>query len=89
MLCAFIANLFNHDMNSCPYCDVFNESYARLNALIERINEQHKHFVNEAREFGLLYETNPNLPSSRLEASLYDDHEPFLLLESNFADDAP
>ena len=39
-------------------------------------------------EFGLLHETDPSLPFSRLEASLYDDCESSLPLESNVVDDA-
>ena len=75
---------FDHDVNSCPYYDVFDESYARLNAMIKTINEQHEHFVSEVREFGLLCETEPSLAFLRFEASLYDDCEYFLLLKSNF-----
>ena len=56
---------------------------------METTNEQHKHFVSEMREFGLLSETDLSLPSSRLEASLYNACELFLLLESNIIDDAP
>jgi len=41
------------------------------------------------REFGLLSETDPSLPSIRLEVSLYDDYEFFLPLESDFLGDAP
>ena len=76
-------------MNSCLYYDVFDESYARLNAIIETMNDQHRGFVIEMMEFSLLHETDPNLPSSRLEANLYDNCESFLLLESNLVDDAP
>ena len=43
---------YDHDVNSCPYYDISNESYARLNAIIETMNEQHEHFVSETREFG-------------------------------------
>ena len=80
---------FDHDVNSCPYHDIFNEAYARLNAMIETMNEQHENFVNEMREFGLLHETDPSLPIPRPESSLYDDYESFLPLESNIIDDAP
>ena len=47
---------FNHDMISCPYYDISDESYGRLNAMIETINYQHTHFVSEMRECGLLHE---------------------------------
>ena len=49
---------FDRNMNSCPYYDVFNEAYARLNAMIETMNEQHEHCVSEMREFGLLDKTD-------------------------------
>ena len=29
---------FDHDVNSCPYYDISNESYAQLNAMIETMN---------------------------------------------------
>jgi len=76
-------------VNSCPYYDIFNEAYARLNAMIETINERHKHFVNEMREFRLLHEIDIGLPIPRLEFSLYDDYESSLPPESNVVDDAP
>jgi len=52
----------NHDVNSCPYYDVSDELYARLNAMIETINERYEHFVSEMSECGLLHETDPSLP---------------------------
>jgi len=30
---------FDHDVNDCPYCDISNESYTKLNAMIETMNE--------------------------------------------------
>ena len=69
-------------MNSYPYYDISNESYARLNAMIETMNERHEHFVSEMREFCSLHETDP-----RLESSLYDDYESSLPLDSNVVDD--
>jgi len=80
---------FDHDVNSCLSYDVFNDSCARLNVLMETMKEQQDHFVSEMREFGLLYETDPCLPIPRLESSLYDDYESSLPLESNIVDDAP
>ena len=41
------------------------------------------------REFGLLHETNPNLPIPRLESSLHNDYESSLFLEFNVVDDEP
>jgi len=38
---------FNHDGNSCLYYDASDESYARLNAIIETMNERHEHFVSD------------------------------------------
>jgi len=52
---------FDHDMHSCPYYNVFDEFYVRLNAMAETMNEQHKHFVSEISECGLLQETGPAL----------------------------
>ena len=72
-----------------PIYDISDELYARLNAMIETMNERHEHFVGEMREFGLLHESNPSLPIPRLESSLYDDYEPSFPLESNVLDDAP
>jgi len=79
---------FNHDVNSCPSYDVFNESCARLNALIETTKERREHFISEMREFGLLHETDLSLPIPRLESSPYDDYEASLSIESNVVDDA-
>ena len=80
---------FDHDVNSCLYYNISNESYAKLNAMIETMNEQHEHFVGKMKEFGLLHKTDPSLPIPRLESSLYDHYESSLFLESNIVDDAP
>jgi len=53
------------------------------------MNERHKHFVCEMKEFGLLNYIDPSLPFLRLEASLYDDCESSLPIESTVVDDAP
>ena len=58
-------------MNSCPYYDISNESYTKLDAMIEIMNERHEHFVSKMREFGLLHETDPSLVIPLLESSLY------------------
>jgi len=87
-VCSF-CDSFDHDVNSCPYYDVFDEAYARFNVVIEIMKEQHTHFVSEMRECGLLHEIDPSLPLPRLESSLYDDCKSSLSLESNVADDAP
>ena len=84
-----IVNVFGHDVNSDPYYDVSNESYARLNAMIEIMNERHEHLVSDMREFGLLHKTDTSLHIPRLKFNLYDDHESLLPLESNVVDDAP
>ena len=34
MFCAFIANFFDHDVNSCLYYDIFDECYDTLNGMI-------------------------------------------------------
>ena len=84
----FHCQSFDHEVNSCPYHDVTNEAYARLNAVIETMNEQLEYFVSEMREFDLVSETD-SLPFHRLTASLYDDCESFLPLKSNVLDDSP
>jgi len=40
---------FEHEVNSCLYYDISNESYPRLNAMKETMNERHMHFVSEMR----------------------------------------
>jgi len=40
-------------VNSCPYYDVFDEAYARLNTMIETMNKRHTHFVSEMSDCGL------------------------------------
>jgi len=47
----------------------------RLSAMIETMNEKHRRFVSEIREFGLLHEIDPSLCVKRLECRLYDDCE--------------
>ena len=86
-MCSYCQS-FDHCENSCLYYDVFNELYARLNAIIKTMNEQYKHFVSEMRKFDPLYLIDPSIFFSRFEASLYNDYEFFLFLESNFVDDA-
>ena len=44
-------------MNSCPYYDVSDECYARLDAMIGTMNKQHEHFVSWMTECSLLHET--------------------------------
>ena len=36
---------FDYDGNLCPYYDIFDEFYARLDVMIEIMNEQYKHFL--------------------------------------------
>ena len=86
MLCS-LCQFFDHDVNSCPYHDVSNECYARLDAMIGAMNEQHERFASTMRECDLLHETDPSLPCPRLETRLYDDCA--LPLVSNVVDDAP
>jgi len=74
-------------VNFYSFDDVSGESYARLNAMIETMNEQHEHVISEMMAFGLLNETDPSIPSPRFDASLYNDCESFLPLESNIIDD--
>jgi len=56
--------------------------------MMKTMNERHEHFVSEMTEFNLLHETDPSLTFRGLEASLYNDYESSLPLESNFVDDA-
>ena len=65
---------FDYDVNSCPCYDIFNESYARVNVVLETMNVQHNNFISE---------TYPSLPFPTLEASLHDDCESSLPLKSN------
>ena len=88
MLCSFCQS-FDHNVNSCPYYNVSNECYARLDAMIGIMNEQHERFISRMRECSLLHETNPSLPYPRLGACLYDDCESSFPLGSNVIDDAP
>jgi len=71
---------FDHDVHSCPYYDISYECHARLSVMIGKIHEQHMRFVSEMRECGLLHGTDPNLASTRLEVSLYEDYESSLPL---------
>ena len=76
---------FDLDVNySCPCYDIFDECYARLNSIIETMNERHECFVSEIKKSGILCETNPSLPSPRIEVMFYDDYESSFPLESNF-----
>ena len=77
---------FEHEVNSCPYYDIFDACHARFKAVIETMNERRECFVGKIRECGLLHKTDPNPSSPRLEVSLYDDYESSLPLESSFID---
>ena len=57
--------------------------------MIEIMNEQHTQLVSDMRQFDLLSDTNPSLPSPRLEATLYDDCESFIPRKSNVVDNKP
>ena len=76
-------------MNSCTFYDVFDECYARFDAMIGTMNEKHECFIGRMREYDLLHEIDPSLPCPKLEARLYDDCECSLTQESNIVDDAP
>jgi len=64
-------------------------SCARLNATIGALNKQHKHFVDEMREYDPWHEPYPSLPSPKFEISVYHNCESSFSLESNFVDNAP
>jgi len=53
VVCSYCQS-FDYKVNSYPYYDVSHESYTRSNVIIETMNEQHKYFVSETRECGLL-----------------------------------
>ena len=86
LVCSYCSS-FDHDVNSYPYFDVLDECYARLDAMIGTMNEQHERFVSRMRECGLLHEIDFSLPFPRLKAHLCDDCESFLPLESDVNDD--
>jgi len=88
IVCSY-CQFFDHDVNSCPYYDISNECYARLDDVIETMNERHEFFISEMRECGLLHEIDPSPSSPRPVVNLYDDYESFLPLEPNFMVDAP
>jgi len=46
----FYCQSFDHDVNSCPYYDVSDESCVRLNAMIETMNERQEDIISEMRE---------------------------------------
>ena len=73
-MCSYCHSL-NHDANSCPYSDISNKCYAKLNAMIGKMNERLECFVGKMGETGLLHETDPSPSSPRLEVSLFDDYE--------------
>ena len=85
LVCSYCQS-FGHDVNFCPYYDISDECYARLNTMIETMNES---FVGTMRECGLLHETDPSPSSPRLEFSLYDDYDSSLPLEPDFMVDSP
>ena len=84
----FYCQLFDLDVNSCPYYDALDESYARIYIVIKTMNE-HKCFVGEARELDLLGASDPSLPFLKLETSLYDNYESSHPLGPNFVNDTP
>ena len=50
---------------------------------------QHKCFLDEIRQFGLLSGIERSLLFLRLKAGFYDDCKSSILLETDFVDDAP
>ena len=81
-MCSYYQSL-DHDVNSCPYYYISDEFYARIYAMIEKMNERHMHFVGEMREYSILCETNPSLSFPSLEVSLNDNYESSLPLEAD------
>jgi len=75
-------------VNSCPYHDVSDECYTRLDAMIGKMNEEHEHFASMMRECDSVHETDLSLPCLRLEARFYDDYKSSLPLDSNVVNDA-
>jgi len=84
VVCSYYQS-FNHDANSYPCYDVSDECYARLNVVMEIMNEWCECFISEMRECGLLHGTNPSSSSSKLVLNLYDDYESSLPLGSGLS----
>ena len=82
-MCSYCQS-FDHDASYYPYYNISNEWYAKLNAITETLNERHKHFVSEIREYGLFYNTGPRLSFARLNANLHNDCDFTFPLEPNF-----
>jgi len=66
-MCSYCQS-FERNVNCYPRYDVFNECYAKLNAMIGKMKGQLKHFVSEMRYCGLLHGTDPSLSFPTLEA---------------------
>jgi len=86
-MCSYCQS-FDLDANYCPYYDIFYDSYARVNVVIEIMNDRHECFIGKMGERGLLHETCPGPSSARLEVSLYDDYGSSLPLGPNFMVDS-
>jgi len=87
-VCSYCQSV-DHDINSCPYYEISNDCHARLNGLIKTMKERHGCFVSGIREFDLLYDAIPSVPTLKLEVILYDDYESFHPLQSNFVLNTP
>jgi len=88
VLCSYYQS-FDVDANSYRYYDISDKCYARLNAMIETLNERHTYFVSKMRECGPLHKNGPSLASLTVEASFYDDYKPSLPLEADSTVDTP
>ena len=73
LVCSYCQS-FNHDASSCPYYDIFDACYVKLNAIIETTTEGHECFVGKMREYGRLHEIDPSPSSPRLVVSLNDNY---------------
>ena len=87
-MCSYCQSL-EHDLNSCPYYDISDACDARLNTVIETMNERHECFVGKMRECDLLHVTDLSPSSPRLTVSLNDVYASSLPLELDFMVDSP
>jgi len=88
VVCSY-CQFFDHDMNSYPYYDAFDKSYARLTVVIGIMNKQHAHFVSKMRECPLVIRPNLVCPSLDLRLVFVMIVSLPFPLESNVVDDPP
>jgi len=70
----------DHESNSC-HCYISDEGFAKLDSMIETMNEQQIEFANKIREYDLSHETDLRFSSHRLDVNMCDDGASFHPLE--------